>query len=347
MKKSKRLIRRYGILAGNIALIFVVGFIVWQSQIKAEDSIRQSSSDTGSTDQAGPVDSISAADIATNVAYATSLPQADNVRGQADSLNVSLVTATSDEVSVVKPQIISGGSQSRKDIIKYVAVAGDTVSKIATEFNVSSNSIKWSNNLSGETVAAGKELLLPPRGRNGIVYLVQSGDTAQSVADKFRSSKEKVESFNDAEITGLPVGEYIFIPDGEKTPDPVVSLTSFWSVNPIYAGNGYSYGYCTFWAAKRRADIGRPIPSNWGNAYSWDEYARAMGYSVSKTPTVGSIVQDDGGQYYYIYHVAFVEEVYPDGSILVSEMNVRGWNVVSRQVIPAAVVQRGILDFID
>ena len=56
----------------------------------------------------------------------------------------------------------------------------------------------------------------------------------------------------------------------------------------------------------------------WGNAYSWDDRARAYGYRVDRTPEAESIGQIDGGAY---GHVFWVESVNGDGSISVTEYN--------------------------
>ena len=56
----------------------------------------------------------------------------------------------------------------------------------------------------------------------------------------------------------------------------------------------------------------------WGNAYSWDEVARSIGYRVDHTPEVDSSGQVDGYPY---GHVFWVEEVNADGSINVTEYN--------------------------
>ena len=56
----------------------------------------------------------------------------------------------------------------------------------------------------------------------------------------------------------------------------------------------------------------------WGNAYSWDEGARAAGYRVDHTPEADSIGQVDGYPY---GHVFWVESVNADGSINVTEYN--------------------------
>ena len=56
----------------------------------------------------------------------------------------------------------------------------------------------------------------------------------------------------------------------------------------------------------------------WGNAYSWDDGARAAGYRVDHSPAAGTIGQLDGGPY---GHVFWVESVNPNGSINVTEYN--------------------------
>ena len=56
----------------------------------------------------------------------------------------------------------------------------------------------------------------------------------------------------------------------------------------------------------------------WGNAYSWDDEARAAGYTVDHNPAADTIGQIDGYPY---GHVFWVESVNSDGSINVTEYN--------------------------
>ena len=56
----------------------------------------------------------------------------------------------------------------------------------------------------------------------------------------------------------------------------------------------------------------------WGNAYSWDDRARAAGYVVDHNPAANTIGQVDGYPY---GHVFWVESVNADGSINVTEYN--------------------------
>lgn len=56
----------------------------------------------------------------------------------------------------------------------------------------------------------------------------------------------------------------------------------------------------------------------WGNAYSWDDVAKAYGYRVDHKPEAGSIGQMDSGVY---GHVWWVESINADGSVNVTEYN--------------------------
>lgn len=87
-----------------------------------------------------------------------------------------------------------------------------------------------------------------------------------------------------------------------------------------------------FWVAKRRIDVGLPIPNNWGDAHYWDDNARLAHYTVDHTPATYAIMQTDAGK---LGHVAFVESVNPDGTWHISEMNAKGWDVVDKRTFTA------------
>lgn len=104
------------------------------------------------------------------------------------------------------------------------------------------------------------------------------------------------------------------------------------------AGASYAHGQCTWWAAIRRAQIGRPVDPYMGNGGSWDASARRLGMKVTGTPHAGDaicfhpgVLGADG-----IYgHIAVVENVGADGSITISEANARGIGVVNLRHISA------------
>ena len=105
---------------------------------------------------------------------------------------------------------------------------------------------------------------------------------------------------------------------------------------PLAANDTYAFGNCTYWVALLRARAGDPIPNTWGNAITWAVRAKADGYLVDQTPTVGSIMQDPnapGG----LGHVAYVETVNSQtGSWTISEMNRVGFDEVDTRIMPAS-----------
>lgn len=316
VKSSRRLITRYGLVAVNILVIATAGFLVFNDRPNASDFDMTNQQSNAKSENVTPIDTVAAADIAANVAIAAQLPIAVQVSNQADSVTTISSLASSDDSSVIKPQVIATGDSSlgANDIITYVVASGDTMSSISQKFNIPTQSIRDSNNLTSDRLTLGRTLILPPKNRTGIVYKVNEGDTPKSLASRFSASEEKIVSFNDAEVSGLTTGSYVFIPDGKK-PAPLPFTNSLIFNNAVYGGNSYARGYCTWYVASRVS-----IPSNWGNAYSWDDNARRNGWIVSKTPVPGAIAQTDSSSIFG--HVAIVESVSADGSTIeYSDMN--------------------------
>lgn len=136
-----------------------------------------------------------------------------------------------------------------------------------------------------------------------------------------------------------------------STPAPAAQTSSytytagggFPAVDPSFRAslNGGYFGQCTYYVFNRMAQVGTPIGhSMMGNAAEWPSYARSYGYSVSNSPSAGSAIvfqQGLAGADPTYGHVAFVEAVNADGSLYISEMNVRGLNVISYRTISASV----------
>ena len=139
-----------------------------------------------------------------------------------------------------------------------------------------------------------------------------------------------------------------------STPAPAAQTSSytytagggFPAVDPSFRAslNGGYFGQCTYYVFNRMAQVGTPIGhSMMGNAAEWPAYARSYGYSVSNSPSAGSAIvfqQGLAGADPTYGHVAFVEAVNADGSLYISEMNVRGLNVISYRTISASVAAR-------
>ncbi len=349
---------RYGLILLNAALLMAVVAYVFnnpRSSTSLQSGVFSQQTDKSSV-VANPLDELSSADIAVQVASLARLPETTSVKNNADSQNEQLNVVSSGSQTIAKPQIVLTELKSKKDIKTYKTKSGDTVGNLASIYGVTSDSLKWSNGLTADALAADKVIYIPPV--TGIAYEVKQGDTVDTLAQKYRANKDQIIADNDAEMAGLKVGERILIRDGSVPPPVVASVYTggggggyggfAWGGNTaIYAGNGYDRGWCTWYSAIRRSEIGKPVPSNLGNAYSWYRLAQRAGLPTGLTPAVGAVAVNEGGN-----HVSVVEVVRPDGSFIISEMNAYGsrtlesvgnpaagyggWNKIDYRIVPSS-----------
>jgi surface antigen len=94
-------------------------------------------------------------------------------------------------------------------------------------------------------------------------------------------------------------------------------------------GDPFPYGQCTYWADYRYHELTGHWVDWGGNAYQWAAGANASpGWIVSSTPHFPSIMVFQPSVQYAdpVYgHVATVESINADGSVLTSNMNVLGY----------------------
>ncbi len=338
------------------AFILVVSMVFISSNAPQGPSVVANAANPNSKNQIDQtsVDNVVATDVAANLAKAANLPIATSVANLAISAQAKSEFSQSDSLGTTKPQLIKSDIANRK-VVQYTTIAGDTVSSLTAKFNISSETIKWANNLTSDDLPASKALRILPI--NGVLYSVQSGDTIDSIATKYKSDKERLVTFNDLEVSGIVPNTSIVLPDGilpgNERPGyvaPYVAPVTN-NYNYFYAGVGagvggktwfiaygtpddgnYSHGNCTLYASNRRRALGLSVGSNWGNAGSWAQAARNDSFVVNGTPSAGAIIQDWG-------HVAIVESVLPNGDLSISEMNAYvaggGYNIVSGRIVPA------------
>lgn len=316
------------------------------------------SADTSSKPDQTSVNDVVATSVAAGVAQSSNLPIAISVANLAVSAQTKSDFAQSSSVNTTKPQIIETTTNNRA-VTSYTAKAGDTVGALATKYNISAQTIKWSNNLTSDAIEEGKVLKILPV--DGVLYDVKANDTIDSIATKYGVDKTRLTLYNDLDVSGLVSNTTIILPSanlpenerpGYVTPAPAVIATTVTSTN-YYAGSGagfggntwrigvgtsdgpYAHGNCTLYAYNRRVALGLPAGSNWGNASSWAYNAQKDGLLVNNTPSVGAVMQNGGGY----GHVAIVESILPNGDVSISEMNAYvsggGYNIVSGRIVSA------------
>ncbi len=111
----------------------------------------------------------------------------------------------------------------RKEIVHYAVRDGDTVSSIAQEFEISTSTVLWANNLTATTVIRpGQDLTILPI--SGITYTVKTKDTLQKIADATHSDIDAIRSTNSVADTSLVAGATLIIPNGRPASIPRIAI---------------------------------------------------------------------------------------------------------------------------
>lgn len=173
-----------------------------------------------------------------------------------------------------------------------------------------------------------------------VIYLVVSGDNLTKIGSAYNVEWQRLWAKN-TQLTHpdlIHVGDQITIPEpSEQLTREIPAQVSLPATTPNAApvrdyggGNGYDYGYCTWYVKNRR---GASIPNNLGNANTWYSRAAAAGMSVGSVPRAGAVGTTTRGA---LGHVVYVESVNGDGSINISEMNAPTWGATTYRTAAAS-----------
>ncbi len=159
---------------------------------------------------------------------------------------------------------VDPGRSGSGQISVYIVREGDTLGGIAEMFGVSTNTIRWANNLKSNTLKLGQELVILPI--SGVRHIVAKGDTLQTLSTKYKADLDDILSYNDLDSNAkLTVGNIIIIPDGvisavPSSPSSSSSKTvaSGYYLRPI-KGGVRSQGIHGYNGVDLAASVGTPI----------------------------------------------------------------------------------------
>lgn len=126
-------------------------------------------------------------------------------------------------------------------VSEYTVKEGDTLSSIASKFDLSIDSLKWANpSINWQKVKPGVVVKIPPV--TGVVYKVRPGDTVYSIAKKFQTDAQGIvdfpmNTFSDDETFALVAGQTLIVPDGVMSDEAVPTLPRFANVLTPDAGS--------------------------------------------------------------------------------------------------------------
>lgn len=138
--------------------------------------------------------------------------QQNNFQASSPNLKESIVVSSDvfQTINSVKP---------RDKTIDYTVERGDSLSTIAEKFGISTETIRWANNLTNDNISVGDSLKILPV--TGIEYKVAKGDSVYTIAKKLGTEAQKIVDFpfNDfanMETFSLVEGQMLIVPDGVK-----------------------------------------------------------------------------------------------------------------------------------
>ncbi|MEQ6002346.1 LysM peptidoglycan-binding domain-containing protein [Staphylococcus saccharolyticus] len=227
----------------------------------------------------------------------------------------------------------------------HTVKSGESVWSISHKYGISITKLKSLNGLTSNLIFPNQVLKVSgsssksskaTSSKGGSVYTVKAGDSLSAIAAKYGTTYQKIMQLNGLDNFFIYPGQKLKVPGkgGSGSSSASNSSSNGGYYTPVFCHqNLYTWGQCTWHVFNRRSEIGKGISTYWWNANNWDNASVADGYTIDYRPTVGSIAQTDAG---YYGHVAFVERINSNGSILVSEMN---WSAapgyVTYRTIPA------------
>ncbi len=138
-------------------------------------------------------------------------------------------------VAPLQPVLSDGSEEIKKDgtvfDVKakpfiYTVEDGDTIAGIASKFNISTNTILWTNGLNGnDVIKVGDHLTILPT--TGVLHNVASGETVLEIASEYNAKASEIIAYNNlGENAALSIGQKLIIPEGYIAPREVPQTVS-------------------------------------------------------------------------------------------------------------------------
>jgi len=116
-----------------------------------------------------------------------------------------------------------------ENIMTYVVKSGDTLAKIAKQFDINIETIRTANSLTKSTITPGQELVILPI--SGIYYTIKKGDTLNKLAIKYKISANVIREYNNLEDDTLKIGQKVILPGAKE--QIIISNTNISSATKI------------------------------------------------------------------------------------------------------------------
>jgi LysM repeat protein len=127
-------------------------------------------------------------------------------------------------------------AEERTDVIEYTIAEGDTISSLATKFNISVDTILWANELTKTSkIKLGQKLMILPV--SGVLHIAENGDTLSKIAASYKTKVADIIAFNNLSDEGdIFIGDILIIPSGvmpiKSSPSYSIPIASSYFILP-------------------------------------------------------------------------------------------------------------------
>jgi len=150
-------------------------------------------------------------------------------------LQIGQVLIVSEETSTTPP--------STENYQTYTVKSGDSLWKIANQFDTTVDNLISINNLSTTVLQVGQQLLVPstqttpPPTENYQTYTVKSGDSLWKIANKFNTTVDAIINLNNLTSNILQIGQELKVPSSSTAGNRIYvvkSGDSLWKIANLY-----------------------------------------------------------------------------------------------------------------
>ena len=130
-------------------------------------------------------------------------------------MNVNNLTSNALQVGQVL-KIPTTSQEETKDYINYTVKSGDSLYKIANNYNTTVDAIKKLNNLTSNNLQINQVLKIPTTTNQGtqnyINYTVKSGDSLYKIANTYNTTVDEIKKLNNLTSNNLQINQVLKIP---------------------------------------------------------------------------------------------------------------------------------------
>lgn len=175
-------------------------------------------------------------------------------------------------ITKVSPQTVKA-DRVFKDVALYTVASGDTLSGIAKQYDLSTNSLLWANDLTVTSkIKVGQQLSIPPA--DGVSHRVAAGQSVEKIASLYKVPADKIIAMNGLQSGAISKDQIIFVPGAVPLP----------SVTP--AVNGRTVARDSASRNATRTVKGQATTDNFANTNQTPAAGKFLIF-----PTIGSLTQ--------------------------------------------------------